>query len=37
MIHTATLSALEKDRERQITFNQKQVEDVWGKLLSVWR
>ncbi|WP_261835547.1 YcjF family protein [Vibrio ishigakensis] len=34
VIHTATLTSLEKDRERQITFNQKQVEDVWGKAVE---
>lgn len=31
LIHSAALLSEESDRERQLTFNEKQVEDVWGK------
>ncbi|MDC5806363.1 GTP-binding DUF697 domain-containing protein [Vibrio europaeus] len=31
VVHTAVLSASDKDRERQVAFNQQKIEAVWGK------
>jgi len=34
LIHSAVLLSEEKDRERQITFNENQVEAIWGQNFS---
>lgn len=34
VIHTAALVAPEKDRDRQISYNQKQIEEAWGKTIE---
>lgn len=31
VVHTAVLTALEKERERQVAFNQQQIEAVWDE------